>query len=87
MPGCTNHDCIIDPQKGVGTNGICHCLDGDVPLGKENARALKSRIRLMQRVIKAQQSMLEAYEAGVATRQGDWVAETMVQAKKAGLVS
>ena len=26
MKGCSNHNCVINPHKSVGTNGHCNCL-------------------------------------------------------------
>lgn len=46
MAGCTNHNCYIDPPKGMGTNGMCSCLK---PLGKENELALKKKLVMSRR--------------------------------------
>lgn len=27
LVGCSNHNCYIKPPVGMGTNGVCHCLD------------------------------------------------------------
>ncbi len=47
--GCTNHGCWIEKPKGMGTNGMCHCLEA---LGNEKARAVMAQIARLRRIEK-----------------------------------
>lgn len=41
MVGCSNHNCLIEKPKGMGTNGNCNCLK---PLGSELELVIKRRL-------------------------------------------
>ena len=82
MAGCSNHSCVIEKPKGQGTTGGCHCLD---PLGKEDARALKKKLWLMQETIDVQQEIIVAYRIG-KTSLSERVFETLRKARDAGLI-
>lgn len=44
-PGCSNHDCWISPPKGMGTNGLCHCLD---ELPQVDRMVVKQKLRKLK---------------------------------------
>lgn len=39
--GCSNHDCVVQKRKGMGTNGSCHCLHN---FSRGQLHTLKSRL-------------------------------------------
>ena len=30
--GCSDHNCVVAPPRGMGTNGGCRCLPRELPL-------------------------------------------------------
>ena len=62
MAGCSNHGCFISPPKGMGTNGICHCLD---PLGRENSLILRTKITAKNHAIAEAIKVFKDYEMNV----------------------
>jgi len=42
--GCSNHDCVVQKRKGVGTNAMCGCLHN---LDRTQLNLLKNRLELI----------------------------------------
>lgn len=49
--GCLNHGCVINPPKGMGTNGPCHCL-ADHLKAKRYAGAERSFVRDVEEALR-----------------------------------
>lgn len=47
--GCSNHDCMVRPPTGMGTNGPCKCLDD-----KHTARRFGTAVRRLRKALDAQ---------------------------------
>lgn len=50
LGGCTNHGCLINPPREVGTNGMCQCYRNDTKAmqmmyaGQQLAKAVRAHV-------------------------------------------
>jgi hypothetical protein len=50
LGGCTNHGCLINPPREVGTNGMCQCYRNDTKAmqmmyaGQQLAKAVRAQV-------------------------------------------